>query len=141
MSCRPIPLGFGIFLILVGIYHGGSVSPDTSNYRAPEENDPDRQRKPERDCLGISVMSCRPMPLVPGMFLISVSIYKGGSVSRDTTICRTPQVSVPDRQRKLARLSGNRSYFFPPRPSRIRDFHDPCWHLPGRFFFSRYIEL
>ena len=35
-SSRPMPLGFGAFLIRVGIYQGGSVFPDTSIYRMPE---------------------------------------------------------------------------------------------------------
>ena len=66
---RPVPLVFGIFLIRLSIWQGGSVSPDTSNYRDPKENGPDRQRKLERDFLEISVMSCRSMPLVVGFSL------------------------------------------------------------------------
>ena len=36
-SCRCRALCFGIFLIRVGIYQDGSVSPYTSNYRTPKE--------------------------------------------------------------------------------------------------------
>ena len=35
MSGGPAPLGFGRFPIVLAIYQGGSVSSDTSNYRAP----------------------------------------------------------------------------------------------------------
>ena len=44
-SGRPMPLGFGVFLIRVSVYLRGSVSHDTSNYRADGENGPDQQRE------------------------------------------------------------------------------------------------
>ena len=37
MRCRPMPLVFAMFLIRVNIYQGGSVSPDTSNYRTSKK--------------------------------------------------------------------------------------------------------
>ena len=58
---RIAPLVSGLFLIIVGICQGGSVSPYTSNYRTPKENGIDRLRGMELGCLGISVISCRPV--------------------------------------------------------------------------------
>ena len=78
-------MGFGSFPIGVGIYHGGSVSADTSIYRMPIANGPDRKRKLELGCLEISVRSGRSTPLGFG-----VSIYRGGSVSSDTSNYRAP---------------------------------------------------
>ena len=45
------------------------------------ENGPDRNRNHDHNCLEISVMSGRAVPLVSGIFLMRVSIYRGGSVS------------------------------------------------------------
>ena len=116
MSRRPIPLGFGIFLIRVSIYQGGSDSPDTSNYREPGENGPDRHRELERDSLAISAISCRSRILGVGVFLIRVCIYQGGPVAPDTSNYRTPEEK---RARSTAgsgaRLPGNIRYFFSPR--------------------------
>ena len=68
------------FPIGVSIYHGGSVSSDTSNYRRPISNGPDRMRKLELGCLEISVRSGSSTPVGCG-----VGIYRGGSVSSDTS--------------------------------------------------------
>ena len=54
------------------------------------ENGPDRQRELALDCLEISVISRRPMPLVFGIPLRRVSISQGGSVAPDTSNYRTP---------------------------------------------------
>ena len=95
ISCHPVPLVFGIALVRVCIYHCGSVAPDTSNYRTTMENGPDRQRKLERGCLEISVTSAHSAPSVFGIFLVSVSIYQGVSVSPDTSNYMTPKHKGP----------------------------------------------
>ena len=73
---RPRPLVSGLFLIIVGIYQGCSVSHYTPNYRTPKENATDRHLELERDCVEITVMSCRPMSSGLGLFLIRVRIYQ-----------------------------------------------------------------
>ena len=87
----------------VSIYQCGSASTDTSNYRAPGGERPDRLRKLGRDCLELSVMSVRSRLLDFGAFLIRVSIYHGGSVSTDTSNYSKPEENGPDRQRQLER--------------------------------------
>ena len=100
-SGRPMPLFSGVFLVRVSMCRGGSVSPDTSDYRTPEENGPDRQRKLEPDCLEIPVARGRPVPIVSGIFLAHVCIFQGCSVSNDTSNYMTPKQNGTDRPRQL----------------------------------------
>ena len=72
----PARVGFCIFLIRVSFCQGGAVSPDAPNYRTPKENATDRHLELERDCVEITVMSCRPMSSGLGLFLIRVRIYQ-----------------------------------------------------------------
>ena len=109
--CLPAPLGFGIFLPPECIYRGGSVSPDTSNYRLTKGNAPDRQLKLERDCLEITVTSCLPAQVGFGIFLTRVSIYQGRYVAPDTSNYRTTKERRTRSTAETgARLSGNSSY-------------------------------
>ena len=123
MSCLPIPLGSGVFLIRVSIYQGGSVSPDTSNYRAPAGK---RARSTAGNVTRLSgniSYVCRTLPLGFGMFLILVRIYQGGCVLPDTSNYR---IAEAKRARSTAgtgnRLYGNISYVAPTRAIRFRDF-------------------
>ena len=142
MYCRRAPLGFRMCLIRVIIYQGGSVSPDTSNYRAPDAKVPDRQRKLEPGCLEIAVTPGCPAPLVFWLFLISVSIYHGCSVSPDTPNFRTPE---ENRARSTsgagARLSGNISCARSFQAIRYRGLPDQCMRLPLMSCFALYVGL
>ena len=99
-------------------------------------NGPDRQRKLGRDCLQISVMSARSMPLDFEIFLISVIIYQGGLFH--------PIHRIIGRRRKRALStaetgtpqSGNISYVASPHFVSFRVLPGQCRHLPGRCFFA-----
>ena len=77
----------------------------------------------ERDCLEVSVTSCRSMSLVFGIFLIRVGIYPEGSVPIGTSNYRAPETK---RARSTAgegtRLSVNISYVLSIRVSMFRPF-------------------
>ena len=94
------PVGSGRLPIGVCIYHGGSASSDTSHYRMPTQNVPDRKRKQVLGCLEISVRPKGSRAVGFGPFPIGLSIYKGGAVSSDTSNCRAPMENGPDRKRK-----------------------------------------
>ena len=95
MSCRPMPLGFGPCLVRVGIYQGGSVSPDTSNYRTTMEKRTRSTAETGSRLSGNISYLLSPMPLGFGMFLIRVSIYQCGSVLPDTSNYRRPDGKIP----------------------------------------------
>ena len=123
------------FLINVSIYQGGSLRHVHRTIGRRREDGPGRQRKQEGDCLEISVMYGRAAPLGFGIFLIRVSIYKGGSVSPGISNYREPNAK---RARSTAetgtRLSKNISYVWSPHATSFWDFPDQCKNLPGGLF-------
>ena len=89
-----MPLCFGIFLISVIIYQGGSAPPDTSNYRTTKAKRARSTTATGTRLSEISVICRLPMPLGFGAFPIRVSIYQGASVSPDTSNYRTPEAKL-----------------------------------------------
>ena len=142
MYGRSMPLVYGLILIRVGIYQGGSFRLIHRIIGRQWGKESDRLRELERDCLEISVMSGRSMPLVFGIFLARAGIYQGGSSAPYTSNYRVPREKrARSTEETCARVSGNTSYFRPHRACRFRDFPDRRMHLPGRFCFALYIEL
>ena len=130
-------MGFGRSPIGVRIYQGGSLSSDTSNYRIPISNGPDRKRELELDCMEISVRSGGSRTVGFGRFPIGVSICQGGPVSPGTLNYRTPMGKRPRSKAETGTgMSGNISYARVFRASGLRAFPDQCNHLPGRFCSS-----
>ena len=141
-SGRSAPLGFWIFLSRVGIYQGGSSSPDTSNYRTTKAIRPDRKWKLERDCLEISVSFGHPSPFGIGILLVCGIIYQESSVSPDASNYTPPEEDRPRSTSDTgARLPGNISYVGSNRVVSFRGSPQLRKHLAGRFCFSRYVEL
>ena len=60
------------------------------------KNGPDRHRKLERDCLEISVISRRAIPLGFGDFMIRVGVYHGGFLTLGTSNYRMSMENGPD---------------------------------------------
>ena len=126
----------------VSVRQGGSVSPYTSDCRAPGQNGIYRQRRLGRDCLEISDARGRSMPLGSGVFRVRVSIWQGGACAHDTSNYTTPKQNWADRQRGLGpdyleiSVIACRN-----RPLVFGIFPDPFNHLTGRVCCALYSEL